>query len=355
MSKSSNHINNFNVIRLLAALEVMLYHGFTHYNLDFKYTEPLKKILLIIPGVPVFFFISGFLIFKSYESNSSNLKKYFKNRFLRIYPALWICFLFTLTLLAISNVIDFRNFSRGTFWTWILAQLTFFQSYKIPDVSDWGVGHPNGSLWSICVELQFYFFLPLIYLPFSKISSSKNAKTILTLILIVISLLYNIFIKTYFEPEEKLTQGLSLLLPYYFYFFGMGILFHLHFDFLKNWVSDNFHIWGSIYILYYLTFQMKFQLMDSVYDSNFIGVIGLIILAFATFSLAYSYKGLSARLIGENDISYGVYIYHMPIFNYFYQQQNNINVAKLMFFCLLTVMISYLSWIMIEKKALSRK
>lgn len=41
----------------------------------------------LFPGVPIFFFISGFLISKSFEENSV-LKEYALNRILRIYPGL---------------------------------------------------------------------------------------------------------------------------------------------------------------------------------------------------------------------------------------------------------------------------
>ena len=355
MLKSSHQNNNFNIIRLLAALEVMLYHGFNHFHFDSAYIEPIKEVLIFIPGVPVFFFISGFLIFKSFESNRGNLKKYFKNRFLRIYPALWVCFLFTVFLLAISNVITPSLVLKGKFWVWVLAQLSIFQSFKLPEFGSWGLGHPNGSLWSICVELQFYFFIPIFFLFFNRFLKTRNSKTILIILLMGVSVAYNSYITNYCEPDSELTKGLALFLPFYFYFFGMGILFHLHFDRLKKWVINKFYIWGILYLIYYLIFSYKLALMESVYDSTIYGIIGLIILAFATFSLAYSFQGLSYKIIGNSDISYGVYIYHMPIFNYFYEQQNHISIVKLMFFCLLTIAISYISWIGIERVALSKK
>ncbi len=47
----------------------------------------------------------GLLIYGSLNRNA-NLKQYFKNRFLRIYPALWVCITVTVVLLFVFNTIN---------------------------------------------------------------------------------------------------------------------------------------------------------------------------------------------------------------------------------------------------------
>ena len=82
--------NNFDLIRLAAALQVAL----THALGDMGSGERLWLLRLfteLFPGVPIFFFISGFLISKSFEKNPV-LREYALNRCLRIYPALVVCF-----------------------------------------------------------------------------------------------------------------------------------------------------------------------------------------------------------------------------------------------------------------------
>ncbi len=87
--------NNFNLIRLLASIQVMIYHFLEHFGLNkLPIYKDIHKVLSYFPGVPIFFFISGFLIFKSYEL-APNFKIYLRNRLLRIYPALIVCFIFT--------------------------------------------------------------------------------------------------------------------------------------------------------------------------------------------------------------------------------------------------------------------
>ena len=83
-------LNNFDFIRLIAALQVALVHGITH--LEVKILNPFLDFLNLFPGVPIFFFLSGFLISASWERNS-NVKNFSLNRFYRIFSRLMgLCF-----------------------------------------------------------------------------------------------------------------------------------------------------------------------------------------------------------------------------------------------------------------------
>ena len=105
----------------------------------------------------MFFTVSGFLIFSSLERNK-NLKRYFFNRFLRIFPALWGCFFFTLISLFVFKIIDTSDLFSIPIIKWIFTKLTFFQFWTNEILRSWGTGTPNGSLWTITVELQFYIY-----------------------------------------------------------------------------------------------------------------------------------------------------------------------------------------------------
>ena len=150
-------INNFDLIRLFAAAQVVIVHGVDH--LGVRGVDRFIDLISYFPGVPIFFTISGFLISKSWE-RSPDYKSYFRNRLLRIYPALWVCLFFTITIFITSGV----RFDFGEFAAWLAAQLTFFQFYNPEFLRTFGVGVMNGSLWTIPVELQFYFLLPFLYL-----------------------------------------------------------------------------------------------------------------------------------------------------------------------------------------------
>lgn len=51
--------NNFDLLRLVAATQVALLHGMDHLGVPHN---PVTQVLAWLPGVPAFFFISGFLI-----------------------------------------------------------------------------------------------------------------------------------------------------------------------------------------------------------------------------------------------------------------------------------------------------
>lgn len=50
--------NNFDLIRLFTALQVAILHMDRHLNLNLSFAN----FLAYFPGVPIFFFISGYLI-----------------------------------------------------------------------------------------------------------------------------------------------------------------------------------------------------------------------------------------------------------------------------------------------------
>ena len=51
--------NNFDLIRLFAASQVAITHASEHLG----FNHPIIDAIAFLPGVPIFFFISGFLIY----------------------------------------------------------------------------------------------------------------------------------------------------------------------------------------------------------------------------------------------------------------------------------------------------
>lgn len=156
--------NNFDLIRLLAAMQVALGHSISH--LDINIYIPL---LQYFPGVPIFFFVSGFLISLSYE-RSASFSIYSKNRFLRIYPALWVCLILSLVSVVLAGYEIPINLGL---LKWLVAQLTWGQFYNPQFLRDYGVGVLNGSLWTIPVEISFYLIFPLICFLGNRLGNSS--------------------------------------------------------------------------------------------------------------------------------------------------------------------------------------
>ncbi len=149
--------NNLELLRLIFAMQVCIMHTFSHLGLVFS---NFFKIIAHFPGVPAFFFVSGFLIYASYLNAPG--KRYFENRFLRLYPALLLVTLGGGAVALLHNgwrdLID--NYSTYVFW--FLAQTTLGQAYNPSLFRDIGVGVINGSLWTLTTEILFYFSVPII-------------------------------------------------------------------------------------------------------------------------------------------------------------------------------------------------
>ncbi len=114
--------NNFDLLRLLAAMQVMLFHGISHFQLE-QDLPVLLEVLRPFPGVPIFFFVSGFLISRSYKSNS-RIAEFVQNRSLRIFPALVVCTLAALLSVYLTGYLANVDLGAGQFVLWVLGQVT---------------------------------------------------------------------------------------------------------------------------------------------------------------------------------------------------------------------------------------
>lgn len=88
MNKKNNYSvrkNCINLIRIIAALNVFYGHATTHLNI--KMPVGVSKIIGVFSGVPIFFILSGFLIWMSIE-RTPTFTAYCKKRVFRLYPEL---------------------------------------------------------------------------------------------------------------------------------------------------------------------------------------------------------------------------------------------------------------------------
>lgn len=346
MTDNRFHDNNFNIIRLLAALQV------AHYHVVSIYTEKISeahilivKFLGLFPGVPIFFFISGFLISRSWE-NSGSAKAYFVKRAARIEPALIASVLFALLLTWMSGY--FSNNPEASFLNILevlVAKTTILQFYNPEFLRGYGDGVLNGSLWTITVELQFYILLPIIYLIFLKVDSISK---ILWLIgaFVLVNVFYD-FLHTDFSKNIVFKLFHVSFAPWFFMFLT-GVLFQKNFSYLYRILSGKFVYLFILYIL--ISFLAKPLNADY---GNSLNPIIFFLLSCLIFSAAYSPVMLSNKLIGNTDISYGTYLYHMPIINYFLYMGYPKDYSLSLLIFVLTIVVSIASWFLIEKPSLN--
>ncbi|WP_461485644.1 acyltransferase family protein, partial [Pedobacter sp.] len=346
-----DHRNNFDLIRLIAALQVLLLHHLAFFQfLDNDSTKLLERFIWNFPGVNVFFIISGYLIFQSLERNS--LKLFIEKRFKRIYPALIICFFLTILLLLYFNSLSFKDVLSLDFGKWIVAQLTIFQFYNPEIVRDFGFSPPNGALWTISVELQFYLFVAILwYFLLKKIDKWKR-NTIL-IICFIISALYNYLFNKYLHPDSLAHKLSFVFVLSYLYFFIAGALVYLNRTFFIKIFKGKALLWILIFISFGFVLD-HFQIMYYRYVFNGLSFIMLVLLVGLVFSIANTRPSLSGKILKGNDISYGIYIYQMPFINLFFHLHLNTKPYQFALSLGLCVIFGFFSWFAIEKKVLKR-
>ena len=354
VSSSSNtfKINNFNLVRLLAAFQVALIHAIFIVGVDVAdFLKPLLAVVFCFPGVPIFFFISGFLISRSFERNPVYIE-YFQNRFLRLYPGLIVSIFFTYFLIVSSGYLAQVDESIVDHAILFTSKATIFQFYNPEFLRGYGDGVFNGNLWTITVEIQFYLLTPLLFLFLNSISKrgyNENRVLIgLICFFLVINQLYILGDRAHSGMAIKLMK--VSFLPWY-YMFLAGVLLQRYFGFFYRLLAGKFIYLLSFYIAicYLLTHYFEVGL------GNNINPVVFSVLCLLIFSAAYSSPNLSNKTLGNNDISYGVYLYHMPIINFLmYKSYFSESVTALVALTM-TLVLASLSWVYVENPCLKLK
>lgn len=153
---SQGYDNSLSLIRLIAALQVLFFHLVAHFQLSLNLV--VDSVVTYFRGVPIFFILSGFLIWFSIY-RSPNYKQYICKRFWRIYPELWCAVVIEI----ISILVLYRKWNVIHLGLFALTQGTILQFWTPSSLRDYGCGTPNGALWTICVMIQFYLIAWLIY------------------------------------------------------------------------------------------------------------------------------------------------------------------------------------------------
>jgi peptidoglycan/LPS O-acetylase OafA/YrhL len=338
--KSTN--NNFNLIRLFAALQVAIVHSAAYLNIDITYL----KFLDLFPGVPIFFFISGFLIIKSFKKNKNNkLKNFFYNRILRIYPGLYFCFIVTFLSVLFSKYLNNVDINYYQLFLWLVTQLSFFQFYNPDFFRNYGVGVVNGSLWTISIEIQFYLLTFFLYLLLNKYKKLLIVVFITFIFLNIVNSVLN----------EKITFFSKLFnvsfLPW-LYMFLWGCYLESNQKLKKK--IKNYNILIIIFILIILNYS-SYQLNIFRGKTNALNPVEFFFLSIIIFKIAYMKIKIPKNFFNKNDISYGVYLYHMPIVNFFIYKNLKETYLAFMLCIILTLLFALISWKIIEKPFLSLK
>ena len=149
-SQGHRQIVGLDVVRFVAATMVMVFHlafwswagsgTIAHLMPNLPAFPELTPVAWLgWVGVEIFFVLSGFVI--AYSSEGSSAFAFFRSRFLRLMPAVWICASLVFAVLLVGHAVPFADLTRHYLKSLVL----------IPK-------HPwiDPVYWSLCVEVFFY-------------------------------------------------------------------------------------------------------------------------------------------------------------------------------------------------------
>lgn len=332
-----DHQNNFDLIRLVAALQVVYAHS-TQW-LGAPWPGALWPTVPLLSGVPIFFIVSGFLITGSLMRHPS-LLAYFRNRALRIYPALLVNLLGISLMLATTGGLD-----PSRFWGWLGTTLlvgsdqlslsilgyTVFQSGGFYPV------FPSGVLWTLPIELSFYLVAPLV------ISLSGRFRGAAVLGALGLSLAYLAITSS--------NSAWPLHLPSYLWIFMIGAAARVYWPVIRSGLEGRAVFWTAAYLVAGFALQTGdyvYQYQEFAWQTAPLTTL----MACAVLSCAFTARRLSARLLRSVDLSFGLYLWHMPVMwtfvgiGYFGGRAALISL-------LIALIIAAISWQVVERPALA--
>ena len=270
--------NNFDILRLLLAILVF----FAHWNI--LTSQELSNSLFHLSGfaVDMFFIVSGFLIFWSFDSDQ-NKKHFYIKRFFRIFPLY--------AFLIILQTLFFIGFSDGNtleILKYFVANI-FFLNFLAPSVgttlNGLEVNAINGSLWTLKNEVVFYTLVPVIFMLYKKWGRY------------FLAILYSLSVVYMFGVDYLGIEKLLVQFPAQLRLFVVGIVLYVFFDKLDSKT------------IYPLVIVSVFLIVSFGEDDYFRFGLYPLCIGFLVIFLVYFIKHIKI----DFDFSYSFYILHFPI------------------------------------------
>lgn len=268
-------------------------------------------------GVDMFFALSGFLItcvlVQEYSQTSAvRLKNFYFRRALRLLPAL-----FALIVFCIAYALVFqKGDSASTTLKGVLYTLFYVANWAQVPPNPPGIG-PLSHAWSLSVEEQFYFVWPLLLLLLLRLKSRSLIVASLSA-MIVISILVSVLLWNADTPHLRM-------------YFGSDVRAH---ELLIGCMAALMLAWGVFrptdrlrWILHtasaislaviFISFYFAPANGAFVYNGGFALIAAatvVLVLEVVLFPSRLSRVFEFAPLVWIGKISYGLYLWHYPIF-----------------------------------------
>lgn len=335
----SIHRNTFDFLRLVAATVVVVAHA--SVLLDGQ-KSPLAAPAALVDGVGMFFVISGFLVYKSaartYEK-TGGWREFARNRFLRVAPALYAYTVVVAVLLVAIGAVPVADMLSLDVAKWLTGTLLLVPLADPAVFASFGTGQLNPALWTITAEVSFYLVIPFLYLAARRWGMPAALLCLAPVAVFGPALT--------FEADGVLRHLLHDTFVNMSAYFVVGVFW------TRYWDRAPKQFWVFIASLAaYLV--VKEGSPDELYQRVGPAIVALP-LSYCIIWFAYlgpkSLAGLTHRV---GDLSYGTYLWHLPIINYFAWQgwRGAWTVPAVV---VVSWSFAQVSWRVVEKPLLGRK
>lgn len=331
-----NRYNNFDLIRLIAAFDVLALHV-----VDLAQQPTLSFLGLFDAKMALctLFTISGYLVFQSYESSSS-LSNYFEKRFRRLMPAYVVVIFLSVIAGAWLTTLPLSQYFGVETFRYFLANITFL-NFLHPDLPGVFANNPftavNGALWTLKVELMFYVAVPIFCWLFAR----QGRWFVLVSGYVFACIWWGGFTALALKTGKNGYNEIAKQLPGQLMFFLPGAMCYYERQRLKD-------IGWPVGVV-----GISLLVISVAFDLTYLYPLAL---ALSLFFFVYivPYLGNATRI---GDLSYGIYILHFPLIQALVQKGlfNESPYGALALLIGLVVGGSVLSWKYVEKPALRRQ
>ena len=347
---SARRLAGVDGLRGLAALAIVLLHTWMYTGArDAGHSVLLDAVIGELRlGLTYFFALSGFLLARPWlraaldGTSGPRLSSYALQRAARLLPAYWFA------LVGAFLVLDGTGHPRAAAASDLPAFALFAQNQL-----EATAGQLNPPTWSLSVEVSFYALLPLASLVLVRLARRSGRRGVVAgcLVLIALGLAWTLAGQLLEWPATVMTS-----LPTYLPVFATGMLAAalVHGRSVSRSASSALLLGGCLVVL-----------MNGWWHSAGTDLLGHVLLdlpaavGFAAITVAVTARPLRVldtrpiRWLGT--ISYGVYLWHMPVL-YWLVTRNAFPEHPLLAFLAVavpTLVLGTLSWLAIERPVLA--
>ena len=327
-ASEAHRTNNFDAIRLVAALTVIVAHA---WPLTGTEDQPrFAGILVSHLGVYAFFSVSGYLIARSWNS-SPHPAGFLVRRATRIFPALIVVIVLSTAVIGpVLSTLSAAEYFRDPATVEYLRGLVLAPTYSLPGVFESNpTSAVNGSLWSIGPEFACYLVVLAVGLLAAAITADRRRARSVAFALVAVA-----SGSAFWLVDEKAVHDASA-----------GIVFFMVGAILGQYI-ERLPLWPIVPALVVLA-------LSGLLSRDVAVSVAWLVLPYVVLSLALRSTPGVRRAGRFGDFSYGLYLWGFPVQQVVYSMWPDLPLAvNVLAVVLIAGALAAASWFIVERRCI---